>query len=190
MTKRSERREVVVRRRDLHMKGVKPIISLLIGFFITIGADYSLAETQAAPRAVKTAKTKSEVHNRKDFDVYLTKFNSRDYQGFLDYYAERFEMIHVGGNLKSREEVMKFYDFLHRYIKETVIVDRLVMDRNTIAMEARVQIEGIKDLTPEAIAASDYPRLKPLKAGQIAIIPQFIHYHIVNGKFVKVECKE
>lgn len=172
------------------MKGAKTIILLLIGFFITLGAGYSLAETQAAPRTVKTAKTKSEIHSRKDFDAYLMKFNNRDYQGFLDYFADKFEMIHVGGNLKSREEVMKFYNFLHRYIKETVIVDRLVMDRNTIAMEARVQIEGIKELTPEAVAASDYPRLKPLKVGQIAIIPQFIHYHIVNGKFVKVECKE
>ena len=136
------------------------------------------------------AKTRSEVHNRKDFDVYLTKFNNRDYQGFLDYFADKFEMIHVGGNLKSREEVMKFYNFLHRYIKETVIADRLVMDRDTIAMEARVRIEGIKELTPEAVAASDYPRLKPLKVGQTAIIPQFIHYHIVNGKFAKVECRE
>jgi hypothetical protein len=99
-------------------------------------------------------------------------------------------MIHVGGNLRSREEVMKFYQFLHSYIKEKVMVDRLVMDRDTIAMEARVQIEGIRELTPEMVAASDYPRLKPLKVGQKAIIPQFIHYHIVNGKFVKVECKE
>jgi len=85
---------------------------------------------------------------------------------------------------------MKFYNFLHRYIKETVIVDRLVMDPDTIAMEARVQIEGIRELTPKSVAASDYPRLKPLKVGQKAIIPQFIHYHILNGKFVKVECRE
>jgi hypothetical protein len=64
------------------------------------------------------------------------------------------------------------------------------MDKDMIAMEARVQIEGIKELTPETVAASDYPRLKPLKVGQKAVIPQFIHYHIVNGKFVKVECRE
>lgn len=140
---------------------------------------------------MKSAKcSNSEIHSRKDFDAYLAKFNSRDYEGFLAYYAGKFEMIHVGGNLKSREEVMKFYKFLHSYIKETVIIDRFVMDRHMIAMEARVQIEGIKELTPEAIAASDYPRLTPLKVGQTAVIPQFIHYHIVDGKFVKVECRE
>ena len=137
-----------------------------------------------------TENSKSEIRSREDFDAYLAKFNSRDYEGFLAYFAGKFEMIHVGGNLKSREEVMKFYGFLHKYIKETVIVDHFVMNPNMIAMEARVRIEGIKELTAEAIASSDYPRLTPLKVGQSVVIPQFIHYHIANGKFVKVECKE
>jgi len=172
------------------MKIAKTIVSLLIGLLISIGAGYGSPETQAVPKTDQSAKTKSEIHSRKDFDVYLSKFNNSDYKGFLDYFAERFEMIHVAGNLKSREEVMKFYQFLHSYIKETVIVDRFVMDRDTIAMEARVQIEGIRELTPEAVAASDYPRLKPLNVGQTAIIPQFIHYHTVNGKLVRVECRE
>jgi hypothetical protein len=172
------------------MKRAKAIVSFVIAFFITVGAAHGLAEAQEPSKTVRTAKSRSEIHNRKDFDVYLARFNTRDYRGFLDYFAGTFEMIHVGGNLKSREEVMKFYNFLHKYVKETVMIDRLVMDRNTIAMEARVQIEGIRELTPEAVAASDYPRLKPLKVGEKAIIPQFIHYHLVNGKIVKVECKE
>lgn len=166
----------------------RTVITLLLALFT--GASYCLADTQATPVTTQPAKTKSEIHSRKDFDAYLAKFNRRDYQGFLAYFADKFEMIHVGGNLKSREDVMQFYNFLHRYIKETVIVDRLVMDQDTIAMEARVLIEGIRELTPASVAASGYPRLKPLKVGQKAIIPQFIHYHIVNGKFVKVECRE
>ena len=137
-----------------------------------------------------TENSKSEIRSREDFDAYLAKFNSRDYEGFLAYYAEKFEMIHVGGNLKSREEVMRFYSFLHKYVKETVIVDHLVMNPHMIAMEARVRIEGIKELTPAAIVSSDYPRLTPLRVGQIAVISQFIHYHIEDGKIVKVECRE
>jgi len=127
---------------------------------------------------------------REEFDVYLKKFNSRDYKGFLEYFADEFEMIHVGGSLKTRESVMKFYSFLHAYMKESVIVDRFVSDEHTIAIEARVQIQGAKELTPEAVAASDYPKLKPLTVGQMAVIPQFIHYHLENGKFVKVVCAE
>jgi hypothetical protein len=175
---------------DNYMKATKGMVSLIIGLLIATGVDYRLLEAPAALGNIQTAAAKSEIHGRKDFDIYLAKFNSRDYQGFLDYFADKFEMIHVGGNLRSREEVMRFYNFLHRYIKETVIVDRLVMDRDTIAMEARVQIEGIRALTPETVAASDYPRLKPLKVGERAIIPQFIHYHLVNGRIVRVECKE
>jgi hypothetical protein len=172
------------------MKNTRTIILFMLVCLFAFGALCCFAETKAAPKRAQAANTKSEVHNRRDFDAYLARFNNRDYRGFLDYFADKFEMIHVGGNLKSREEVMRFYNFLHHYIKETVIVDRLVMDEHTIAMEARVRIEGIRDLTPEAVAASAYPRLKPLKVGQKAIIPQFIHYHIVNGKFVKVECRE
>ena len=127
---------------------------------------------------------------REEFDVYLAKFNGRDYDGFLDYFADNFEMVHVGGSLTSREAVKKFYAFLHAYIKESVIVDRFVADEHTIVLEARVRIEGVKELSPETIAASDYPKLTPLTVGQTAVIPQFIHYHLETDKFVKVVCAE
>jgi hypothetical protein len=48
----------------------------------------------------------------------------------------------------------------------------------------------VKELSPEAVAASDYPKLKPLVVGQTAVIPQYIHYHLEKGKFVKVVCAE
>ncbi|MBN1907567.1 MAG: nuclear transport factor 2 family protein [Deltaproteobacteria bacterium] len=127
---------------------------------------------------------------REEFDVYLKKFNGRDYDGFLEYFADDFEMIHVGGSFKTRESVKKFYAFLHNYIKESVIVDRFVSDEYNVVLEARVQIEGVKELTPEAVAASDWPKLTPLKVGQKALIPQFIHYHLEKGKFKKVVCAE
>ena len=127
---------------------------------------------------------------REEFDVYLKKFNGRDYTGFLDYFAEKFEMIHIGGSLTTREAVMKFYGFLHAYISESVIVDRFISDEHTIALEVRVRIEGVKKLSKETVAASAYPRLTPLDVGQTAVIPQFIHYHLENGKFVKVVCAE
>jgi len=168
----------------------KSISRFLIVLSVALSSGCSVKQELTALQENPSLTKGPEIHNRKDFDTYLAKFNSRDYSGFLDYFADDFEMIHVGGNLRSRQEVMKFYNFLHNYVKETVIVDRLVMDRDTIAMEARVRIEGIKDLTPEIVAASDYPRLKPLKTGEVAVIPQFIHYHLVNGKITKVECKE
>jgi hypothetical protein len=52
------------------------------------------------------------------------------------------------------------------------------------------QIEGVKELTPETVAASDWPKLKPPTVGQKAVIPQFSHYHLENEKFAKVVCAE
>jgi hypothetical protein len=76
--------------------------------------------------------------NRKEFEVYLDKFNARDYDGFLGYHADSFEMIHFGGSLKGREEVMKFHDFLHHYLNETVIADHFVSDDKKNPLEAQV----------------------------------------------------
>mgnify|MGYP000691736561 CR=1 FL=1 len=39
-----------------------------------------------------------------------------------------------------------------------------------------------------AVAASDWPKLTPLSVGQAAEIPQFIHYHLENGKFTRALC--
>jgi len=127
--------------------------------------------------------------NRSEFDAYLEKFNAGDYQGFLDYYATPFEMVHAGGRFTTREEVLKFYAFLHHYLKERVIVDRFVSDGRTVAIEARVRIEGVVDLTREILDASEYPGLLPLRAGEMVELSQFIHYHIAEGKFTKVECR-
>lgn len=168
------------------MTRMKTTATVWIARLNKLGIPISATQTEGLAATQKSF----EINSRRDFDEYLKKFNSRDYKGFLDYFADKFEMIHVGGNLKSREEVLKFYRFLHSYIKEMVIVDRLVMDRDMIAMEAWVRITGIRELTPEAVAASDYRRLKPLKVGETAVIPQFIHYHLVKGKIVKVECRE
>ncbi|MBI5441075.1 MAG: nuclear transport factor 2 family protein [Deltaproteobacteria bacterium] len=128
---------------------------------------------------------------RAEFDRYLRKFNAADYDGFLEYYADDFEMLHVGGHLRGREEVLSFYAFLHAHVRETVLVDHFVSDEHMIALEARVRLECRKELTAEAIAASAYPRLEPLAFGQVVELPpQFIHYHLRDGKFMKVECRE
>ncbi len=129
---------------------------------------------------------------REEFDVYLKKFNGREYDEFLDWFAEdnKFELTHVGGTFKTRESIKKFYDFLHAYIKESVHIDRFVSDENNVILEATVRIEGVNELSDEKVAASDWPKLNPLAVGQVVEIPQFIHYHIENGKFVKVVCAE
>lgn len=125
---------------------------------------------------------------REQYDEYLRRFNARDYDGLLEYFAEDFEVSFAGYVLRGRQAVIDFYSFLHQYIDERIEIHRYVSDANTIAMEADVKLKGIKELTPEILASKGLDRIIGLKPGQEHTIPQFIHYHLENGKFVKALC--
>ncbi|TAI64742.1 hypothetical protein CWO89_17275 [Bradyrhizobium sp. Leo170] len=127
--------------------------------------------------------------NLSDFQSYLKAFNARDYDKLADYWADSFSVQFEGTELfNCRETVKSFYGFLHSYINETIIPDRILIDERSLFMEARVRIEAKRDLTPETIAASDFPSLKPIKQGMTIDLPQFIHYHLEDGKFVLANC--
>jgi hypothetical protein len=126
--------------------------------------------------------------DRKTYDGYLAKFNARDYHGVLEYFAENFEVSFAGYSLRSRAAVLDFYRFLHGYVEETIAIDRFLSDESTLVLEARVHLLGIKDLSPEAARKAGFERLAAPPAGKILVIPQFIHYHLEGGKFVKALC--
>lgn len=126
--------------------------------------------------------------NRAEYERYLTCFHARDYDGVLSYYADDLEVAFAGYSFRSKDEVRDFYAFFHTYVDEHIEVDRYVADEQTIAMEARVRVTGLKDLTPEVLAEHGYPQLEPLQRGQTVEIPQFIHYHLVGGKLAKALC--
>jgi hypothetical protein len=126
--------------------------------------------------------------NRSDYERYLQQFNARDYDGVLSHFADHFELVFAGYVFRTKEEVRRFYAFLHGYVNETVTVHSFVSDGRTVALEADVQLEGIKDLTLEILAEHGYDRIVGLKAGEIVTIPQFIHYHLEDGKIVRALC--
>ncbi len=53
------------------MKGTRIIMAVMIGFFLIAG--YGLAETGTAQKTAKSVSTKSEIHNRKDFDTPILR---------------------------------------------------------------------------------------------------------------------
>ena len=126
--------------------------------------------------------------NRQTYDQYLERFNARDYEGVLSYYAPQFEISFGGYTLRTREAVRSFYGFLHQYVRESIVIDAFVSTDEMIAMEARVRLEGLRELTPEAARAAGFERLMVPPAGQVLEIPQFIHYHLRDGKIVKALC--
>jgi hypothetical protein len=126
--------------------------------------------------------------NRHDYDQYLARFDACDYDGVLSYYAPRFELSFAGYSFRSREEVKNLYRFLHAHVKETVVVEEFMGSETFVAMEARVVLTGIRDLTPQALQAQGLGRLGPLAAGQVVEIPQFIHYHLHEGRITRALC--
>ena len=126
--------------------------------------------------------------DRSAYDDYLAKFNARDYEGILAYYADEMELVFAGYRFTSKDAVRKFYGFFHQYVAEQIEVRRFVGDESTVAIEVDVRLVGLQDLTPQRLAAEGLDRLVGLAAGQVVHIPQFIHYHLAGGKIVGACC--
>jgi ketosteroid isomerase-like protein len=58
--------------------------------------------------------------NRADYGRYLAAFNAKDYDGVADFYADSINMDFFGISLRSREDLKRFYGFLHSYVHEAV----------------------------------------------------------------------
>lgn len=128
--------------------------------------------------------------NREQYQDYLDKFNGRNYDGVLEYYAPdgQFEVTFFGTALRTRQAVKEFYSFFHDHVKEEIIVHRYISEGDMVAMEATVRVTGMKDMTIEGAKAAGIDLLTPVRAGEVVEVPQFIHYHLKDGKIVAALC--
>ena len=126
--------------------------------------------------------------DRATYDDYLRKFNARDYEGVLGFYAPQFEVVFAGHALKSREEVLGFYRFLHAHVDEKISIRRFVSNGEMIAMEAIVRVEGTRAVSAEAQAAAGYGWIAVPPPGAVLKMLQFIHYHLKDGKITGAYC--
>ena len=126
--------------------------------------------------------------DRQAYDRYLAMFNARDYDGILSHFADRFELHFAGYVFRTPEEVKRFYAFLHSHVDEQISVSRYVSDGETVALEAVVKLTGKRNLEAPDLEAAGYTRLVTLPASAVVEIPQFIHYHLKDGKIVKAVC--
>ena len=126
--------------------------------------------------------------NRADYDRYLAAFNAKDYDGVADFYAEPMKMDFFGVALRSREDLKRFYGFLHSYVKESVTVRNFASSDTLTAVDAIVRIEATRDLPAETLAANGCAQFHPMTAGQVFELRQFIFYTIRDGKIAQTEC--
>jgi hypothetical protein len=127
--------------------------------------------------------------NRAGYDRYLAAFNSKDYDAVCDFYAEPMNMDFFGVSIRSREDMKRFYGFLHAYVKESVRVRNFASSSTLTAIDAIVQLEAFRDLDAETLAANGYAQFRPIKAGEVQELRQFIFYALAaDGKIANVEC--
>jgi hypothetical protein len=125
---------------------------------------------------------------REDYDRYVAAFNARDYDAVFDFYAEHPKMAFFGIEITSREQLKEFYGFMHRYVKETVTVERFAGSEELAAVEAVVRIEATDDLTREILDARGMEQFFPIAKGEVQEMRQYIHYHLQDGKIESVGC--
>jgi hypothetical protein len=124
---------------------------------------------------------------RADYDRYAAAFNARDYDAVFDFYAERPRMAFFGVEITTREELRAFYSFLHRFVRETIAVERFAASDELVAVEGVIRIEATADLTREALDANGMAQFFPIAKGEVQEMRQYIHYHLdSDGKFVAV----
>ena len=125
---------------------------------------------------------------RDDYERYAAAFNARDYDAVFDFYAENPRMAFFGIEITSREQLRGFYTFLHRFVRETIAIERFAASDELAAVEGVIRIEGIEDLTREVLDANGMQQFFPVAKGEIQEIRQYIHYHLKDGKIASVGC--
>lgn len=126
--------------------------------------------------------------NRADYDRYLAAFNSKDYHGVAEFYAQPMALNFFGVGLRGRDDLIRFYSFLHSYVTETVTINNFAASDTLTAVDAVVKIEAFRDLDAETLAANGCGGLFPIRAGEVQKMRQFIFYTISDGLIINVEC--
>jgi hypothetical protein len=125
---------------------------------------------------------------RDDYERYAAAFNARDYDTVFDFYAENPRMAFFGIEITTREQLRAFYTFLHRYVRETIAIERFAASDELAAVEGVIRIEGIEDLTREVLDAHGMQQFFPVAKGEVQEMRQYIHYHLKEGKIESVGC--
>ncbi|MEL0252089.1 MAG: nuclear transport factor 2 family protein [Novosphingobium sp.] len=125
---------------------------------------------------------------REAYDRYVCAFNAKDYDAVADFYVDPPLMTFFGVEIRSRQALKDFYGFLHDHVKESVTVLNFACSETLTAIDAVIRVEGVKDLTREALDAQGLHAFFPIALGEVQEMRQFIFYTIKDGLIERVEC--
>lgn len=113
-------------------------------------------------------------------DTYIGGFNARDFAAFSAFYAEDV-VLHLGQKktIHGRQAICDFYAGVFEKVRETLIVDKVVLDDAGLAGVVRTEFHALEDW-PDFIAG-------PMTKGQSLFIESMVLYDIgADGKFTRI----
>lgn len=127
--------------------------------------------------------------NQSAYDHYLRVFNDRDYEAVLAHFLPDFEIrVTDQVRLRGRQQMLDFYAFLHAHVEERIALTRFATSDTLTAVEACVHLRCTRTLTAEALTAQGLHGMFPMNEGDVLAVPQYLHYHLEDGKVRRVVC--
>ena len=113
-------------------------------------------------------------------DNYIGAFNRGDFDSFTSFYDEDV-ILYLGQKavIEGRQGIRDFYTGVFARVRETLEVDKVVLDEEGLGCIIRTEFHALEDW-PDFIAG-------PMKKGDSIFIESYIFYTIgANGKFTEI----
>ena len=124
----------------------------------------------------------ASLKSREDFDRYQTAFHAGDCDTAFEYLVEKPRVSVFGHPITTPFQLHQLYRFLREYVRETVRIERFAISDDLIAVEALVQVKGLRDLDLQSLREHGLYQLHPIGAGESQLMRNFVHYRLLDGK--------
>lgn len=115
-----------------------------------------------------------------DYHRYVAAFNARDYAALEAFFADDFALENAGFRIAGKPAFRAFYDFFHRYCRETVLFKGFYPGTDGFVANVVIRFEGLRDLSPEVLAEHGYPGMTPVRQGDTVYV-EFLILYLLNA---------
>lgn len=127
--------------------------------------------------------------NLQQYQRYVAAFNSRDYDTLHGFFADDVVLETLGYEIRGKAGIRRFYDFFHDHVRETVVLRHFVEGQRIDFADVVIRFEGLKDLSPQRLAAEGFAKMTPVPQGGVAEVAFFIAYDSgADGRIQRIRC--
>ena len=114
-----------------------------------------------------------------DYHRYIRAFNGRDYAALETFFTDDFVLENAGFRVAGKPAFRAFYAFFHDYCREEVIFKGFYPGRDSFVANVVIRFTGLKDLSPEVLAAHGYSGMTPVPTG-VSVDVEFLILYELN----------